>query len=210
MRKMGRALIWTLSLTVAGYAVFAYAFQPVGALVHPDIRAAFQARPAIVLTHVFAAVLALLIGPLQFWVRLRQGSPSFHRWSGRVYLGLGVLVGGLAGLYMAFHAYGGIASRLGFSGLALGWLYTGMRAYLSIRARDIAAHRAWLIRNYALTFAAVTLRLYVPAAVAFGVTFETAYPVIAWLCWVPNLVFAHWFVRRSVTSGRQVVVKREA
>ncbi len=39
------------------------------------------------------------------------------------------------------------------------WLYTGAQAYLSIRRRDVVAHRRWMIRNYALTFAAVTLRL---------------------------------------------------
>lgn len=48
---------------------------------------------------------------------------------------------------------------LGLAGLALAWLYTGLRAYLAIRARDIAAHRCWMVRNFALAFASVTLRL---------------------------------------------------
>ena len=98
---------------------------------------------------------------------------------------------------MAFHAFGGLPARLGFGVLALLWLYTGYRAYRAIRARDIAAHRRWMVRNFALTFAAVMLRLYLPSAMASGMAFELAYPVIAWLCWVPNLVVAEWIIRRT-------------
>lgn len=83
-----------------------------------------------------------------------------------------------------------LAARLGFACLALGWLYTGWRAYLAIRARDIVSHRRWMVRNFALTFAAVTLRLWLPASMASGIAFELAYPEIAWLCWVPNLLVA--------------------
>ena len=54
-----------------------------------------------------------------------------------------------------------------------------------------------MIHNFALTFAAVTLRIYVPAAIVAGVAFATAYPVIAWLCWVPNLLIAAWIARRT-------------
>jgi uncharacterized membrane protein len=149
------------------------------------------------MTHVFAAMLALLLGPFQFMSRLRAQQPMLHRWMGRVYLGGGVLIGGLAGLYMSFFAYGGLPSRLGFGSLALAWLYTGLRAYLAIRIRDIAAHRRWMIRNFALSFAAVMLRLYIPASVASGIEFSAAYPVIAWLCWVPNLLVAEWLVRQG-------------
>ncbi len=191
LRKTGRALLWLLSLGVAGYAVCVYAFFPVGAYVHPDIRSTLQANPAIVLTHAFASAFALAAGPLQFWARLRSVAPAVHRWIGRLYLCAGVLLGGISGLYMASHAYGGPVSRVGFGALAIAWLYTGLRAWLAIRARDVPAHRRWMVRNYALTFAAVTLRLYVPAALASGMEFATAYPLIAWLCWLPNLLLVN-------------------
>jgi len=54
-----------------------------------------------------------------------------------------------------------------------------------------------MVRNFALTFAAVTLRLWLPASIASGVAFEVAYPVVAWLCWVPNLVLAEWLFNRK-------------
>ena len=193
----GRILLWVLSLGVAAYAFVVYAFMPLGALVHPDIRPTFEAHRIGILLHVFGSVFALLLGPLQFSARLRRNALQVHRWLGRLYLGVGVLIGGLAGLYMAFHAFGGLVSQAGFAGLAIGWLYTGARAFVAIRSRNVVAHRAWMIRNFALTFAAVMLRLYLPAALAYGIAFEAAYPVIAWLCWVPNLVVAQWLITRT-------------
>jgi uncharacterized membrane protein len=161
------------------------------------MRAAFDAQRAAVYTHVFAAMFALALGPFQFSQRLRARHLTLHRWMGRLYLGVGVLAGGIAGLYMAFHAFGGAVARAGFACLALAWLYTGARAYLAIRSRDVAAHRRWMVRNFALAFAAVTLRIWVPASFATGLEFAAAYAVIAWLCWVPNLVVAELAFNRA-------------
>jgi|MudIll2142460700_1097286.scaffolds.fasta_scaffold30897_3 uncharacterized membrane protein len=206
MRLTGFALLVVLSLGVAGYAMGVYGFLPLGAGVHPDMRATFEAHRTGIYVHVFASAVALVLGPLQLSSRLRAARPGLHRWAGRVYLGAGVLPGGLAGLFMAFHAFGGPGSRFGFGCLALAWLFTGFRAYRSIRAGDTASHRRWMIRNFALTFAAVTLRLWLPAAVASGIPFEVAYPVVAWLCWVPNLLTAELLLRR--THGPSLERKR--
>jgi uncharacterized membrane protein len=197
MPRASYATLTVLSLGVAGYALVAYGLFPLGAAVHPDMRAGFAAHGIAVYAHVFGSVAALALGPFQFSAKLRSRRPALHRWMGRVYLGSGVLVGGLAGLYMSAFAFGGAVSQLGFAALAVGWLYTGLRAYLAIRARDVVAHRRWMVRNFALAFAAVTLRLWLPAAVALGVPFEVAYPAVAWLCWVPNLIVAEWFLRQT-------------
>jgi hypothetical protein len=57
-----------------------------------------------------------------------------------------------------------------------------------------------MIRNFALAFAAVMLRLYLPMAFAAGADFEESYRAIAWLCWVPNVLVAEWLVKRSEQS----------
>lgn len=186
-----------LSLGVAGYAVVAYGLLPLGAFVHPDMQATFRVHSIGIYTHIFASAVALALGPFQFSSRLRASRLQLHRWSGRGYLGVGVLFGGLAGLYMSLHAFGGIASQLGFGCLALAWLFTGQHAYLAIRRHDVAAHRRWMVRNFALTLAAVTLRLYLPASMAAGIAFDLAYPAIAWLCWVPNAVLAEVLLSRT-------------
>jgi hypothetical protein len=197
MRLASFAALVFLSLGVVGYAIAVYGFLPLGAVLHPDMRTTFETQRVALYTHVFASAFALALGPFQFSQRLRTSHPALHRWSGRFYLGVGVLVGGLAGLYVATHAFGGLVARLGFAGLALGWLYTGLRAYRAIRARHVVAHRRWMVRNFALTFAAVTLRLWLPMSMVSGVAFEPAYAVVAWLCWVPNLLVAELIFNRA-------------
>jgi hypothetical protein len=96
---------------------------------------------------------------------------------------------------MALQSLGGPAAHAGFGLLAIAWLASTLIAYRYILQRNFDAHRSWMIRSYALTLAAVTLRLYIPLSQIAGIPFEAAYPVIAWLCWVPNLAVAEWFVR---------------
>lgn len=192
MRSFSKGLFFFLAFGVAGYAAFAYGVLPLGSLVHPEMEANLLAHSTGIYTHAFASIVALALGPFQFSARLRQNHRNFHRWLGRGYLAVGVLVGGLSGLYMSQYAFGGPVAQLGFALLAVLWLYTGWRAYLAVRRGAIDEHRQWMVRNFSLTFAAVTLRLYLPASMAAGVEFATAYPVIAWLCWVPNVLFAEW------------------
>lgn len=197
LSRTGFGTMAFLSLGVAGYAAFVYGFLPLGNLLHPDMKVTYNAHSLGIYTHVFAALFALLLGPWQFSTRLRASRPVLHRWMGRFYLGAGVLIGGLAGLYMAFHAFGGIVAQTGFGMLAILWLFTGLRAYLAIRAGEVISHRRWMVRNFALSFAAVTLRIWLPGSVASGIPFEVAYPVIAWACWVPNLLVAELAFNRT-------------
>jgi uncharacterized membrane protein len=192
MHTGSKALLYILSVGVAAYGVIGYSVMPLGSLVHPDMKTGFVAHPVGVYVHVFAAAVALLLGPAQFSARLRQGHIHLHRWIGRAYLGVGVLLGGLSGLSLAPFAFGGGVAQLGFGTLAACWLYTGLRAFLAIRIGAIDEHRKWMVRNFSLTFAAVTLRLYLPAFHIAGIDFSIAYPVIAWLCWLPNLLVAEW------------------
>lgn len=203
LRRTGFATLVLLSITICGYAAYKYGFRPLGEGMHPAMRKSFESHPWAIYLHVFGAIAALAIGPFQFLGRLRARLPGLHRMLGRIYLGVGVLVGGLAGLFVALHAFGGWPTRLGFALLALAWLYTGVRAYRAIRAGDPRSHRQWMIRNFALTFAAVTLRLMIPAALVSGLRFADAYPFIAWLCWVPNLVIVELFMKRSTTSSAE-------
>jgi hypothetical protein len=54
-----------------------------------------------------------------------------------------------------------------------------------------------MIRSYALTAAAITLRMYLPLSFALKIPFEIGYPAIAWLCWVPNLLVAELYLQLS-------------
>jgi hypothetical protein len=68
----------------------------------------------------------------------------------------------------------------------------GWRAALK---RDFKSHPDWMLRSFALAFAAVTLRLYLPIAAMLGLDMDAAYRAIAWLCWVPNILLVEVWLR---------------
>jgi uncharacterized membrane protein len=204
MRVFWKIIFCVLVFGIAGYAAYAYIFMPLGAAVHPGLKISFLDHPLGIYLHIFPAIVALSLGPFQLSSKLRDKRPRLHRWTGRIYLGVGVLIGGTAGLYMARFAFGGTIAQIGFALLAVAWLYTGLRAYLFIRKGNIDNHRKWMIRNYALTFAAVTLRLYIPLSFLMEIEFETAYQAVAWLCWIPNLIFAEWYFNIKKTQAQEI------
>jgi uncharacterized membrane protein len=140
---------------------------------------------------------ALLAGPWQFSLRLRQRNLSLHRWLGRYYL-LSVALGSIAGLAMAVVSEEGLPTHLGFATLGVLWFATGLQAYRKIRAGGIEAHRRWMVRNFALSLAAVTLRNELPLMLfALHWSFHVSYITVSWLCWIPNLLVAEWMIRRT-------------
>jgi uncharacterized membrane protein len=183
-------------------------------IVRPEVAAApplgerFATYLPIFLCHVAGGTLALVLGPWQFWTRLRDRSPRLHRWLGRVYLSA-ILIGGVSGLYVAVRAFGRLPTKIGFTSLAMLWLVTGVMAYARVRLGDFKAHREWMIRNYALTFAAVTLRLWLPLLMVLGVQFIVAYTIISWLSWVPNLLAVELYLRGMKARRKRAVVVRE-
>ena len=145
-------------------------------------------------THILLGGLALLSGCTQFLPKLRQKRLALHRSLGKVYVA-SVLLSGCAGFGIAFAASGGLMGQLGFGTLSILWLFTTVQAFQAIRKRNISQHQNWMTRSYALCFAAVTLRLWLPIFLgAFGMSFDVAYPIIAWLCWVPNLAVAELII----------------
>lgn len=199
------AMLALMALAVAAYALLAYALQPAGLHTDEAMQAVYRLNPIVIHAHAFAAGLALLLGPCQFSTRLRTRRPRLHRWIGRVYLLAGIVVGGVSGLLLARLAQGGWVAQLGFACLAVVWLYTGVQGYRAIRRGERALHRRWMLRNHALTLAAVSLRVYLPLFLANGVPFHVAYPLIAWLCWVPNLAIAQWWLNRGPTPGAEAL-----
>jgi hypothetical protein len=155
--------------------------------------------------HITFGGIALLTGWTQFSKRLRGKYLAAHRVTGKIYV-VSVLLSSCAGLYIAFFATGGMISVTGFGTLALLWLFTDVKAYTSIRSLDINEHQKWMIRNYALTFAAVTLRIYLPLLIAFvfNGNFIPAYHVVSWLCWVPNIIVAEIIISQVVKNRKQV------
>lgn len=178
-----------LSVGIAAYSA-RYLLQP------PRTPAQALGNPLGVpwlVIHVGGAVTALALGSLQFVPGLRE--VGAHRWIGRTYV-LGCLVGGAAGLVLAPGSSAGPIASAGFGGLAVIWIAVNLLGWRAALDGRFAEHRRWMIRSWALTLAAVTLRLYLPAVMALDLPFLPWYRAIAFLCWVPNLVVAELWLRR--------------
>ena len=161
----------------------------------PAFNTHLTERRPMFLAHVIAASVALLLGGFQFFTQLWARALAVHRWIGRSYV-LAVLIGGLSGLVVGTQAVGGIVAAVGFSLLAMSWLGSTALALWYVRTGNINAHRCWMIRSFALTFAAVTLRIYLLIFTLSGFEYAEASVYLGWICWVPNLVFAEWYLRR--------------
>jgi len=149
---------WVMALLsfAAGCAVARMAQEP-AVLLGGQWNRMF-AIPLIGFAHTVGGGLASLIGPFQFIGSLRRRNRLLHMWLGRVYL-TAVGASGLAGLCLSPGSQASNTLGIAFVLLALAWLHTGWQAYVTIRRRDVEAHRRWMIRNFALTYAAVTLRI---------------------------------------------------
>lgn len=188
-RSAGMTLMILTSIAIAMHA-FGFLLQLSGS---PEFHARFDTVPIAATMHLVGGGIVLLVGGFQFLSGLRRVRPVIHRWMGRLYLAF-VAIGGVGGLILAPQSDGGLVAHFGFGLLAVLWLFSGWQAYAAIRAGDIANHRAWMMRNFAMTFGAVTLRIYLGLMTASGIPFEEAYPVVAWISWVPNLVLVEWFL----------------
>ncbi len=146
--------------------------------------------------HIIFGGIALLVGWMQFSQKWRSKRPDLHRLIGKIYV-VCVMLSALAGIFIGMNATGGVVSQVGFISLGVIWFSTTSLAFFQIRKGNVLLHQKLMIFSYAACFAAVTLRLWLPLLIiAHKGAFEPAYRIVAWLCWVPNIVVAWWLSRR--------------
>jgi len=193
--------LWGLAAFLSvGVALISYRYVVGMGPASPEILGNLFARPWLAV-HAAGAATALLVGGFQFLPALRRRR-SIHRWLGRIYA-TGCIVGGLAGLRLAFGTTAGVFAGVGFGLLALLWIYATTQAWRFARERRFEEHRRWMIRSFAMTFAAVTLRLYLPIAPMLGYDFMVGYRLTAWVSWIPNLILVELWMRRQMGSRLQ-------
>ena len=147
--------------------------------------------------HIGYGGLALLTGWSQFLSSWRRNHPSFHRVLGYVYI-ISVLVSSITGFIIALYSSGGTVASIGFGMLAVLWFTTILLAFINIKRGAIKEHQKWMIRNYSMTFAAVTLRIYLPIVLfASGNGIEFTLQVVSWVAWVPNIIVAEGYIQRE-------------
>jgi hypothetical protein len=148
--------------------------------------------------HVYTSMLVLFAGFTQFSGHVQSYHPRIHRTSGYIYVTNVLLITGPASLIMGVYANGGLTSKIAFITLGIGWITFTAIALIKAIKGDFVSHREFMIRSFALTLSALTLRAW---KYAITNTVELppmdVYRAVAWLGWVPNLIFAEVLIRRS-------------
>jgi uncharacterized membrane protein len=161
--------VWTAVIVLAIIGIAAAAHR-VAVLMHPaldalftpaaPVDATFARHPAITFIHIIPGTLFMVLGPLQFVPGIRARWVAFHRWSGRVFVASGFIIG-ISALVMSLGlrmAIGGANETAAITLFALVFLFDLSKAFIHIRRREIARHREWMIRAFAIGLAVAAIR----------------------------------------------------
>ena len=142
-------------------------------------------------THVYTSIFLMIFGAFQFSNYIQRKYIKLHRISGRIYVGILLLLSGPSGLVMSYYANGGLLAQVSFLLLSTFWmLFTFLSLYFILK-KQVIKHQKFAIRGFALTLSAISLRLFKYLLVFF---FEPlpmdAYRIAAWSGWTFNLLVA--------------------
>ena len=188
--------------TIVGYTVFRDDVQFLvlkQAYIHNEVwKTAFY-------IHVFSAFLALLAGFTQFSKELLRDHPKVHRLIGKIYVVNILPINFPAGFIMGVYANGGLPDKTAFLLLDFLWFFFTWKAYVCARNRQFADHKNYMIRSFALTCAAVTLRTW-KLILSSILTIDLAqlYIIDAWLAFIPNLLIAELIIRKNRILKRSI------
>lgn len=155
----------------------------------------------VLLAHIITASLAILIGPFQFFKKIRQKRMKLHRNLGKLYV-VSIFISSITGIYLSFFAFGGLISQIGFFALSIVWLVTTYLAYKYIRLKQIQKHEQWMYRSYAVTFVAVTFRIW-SAIIGYSLDdFQIGYSTAVWVSLIGNLAIVEYWIRKKLIKNK--------
>ena len=159
-------------------------------------------------THVYTSLFILLAGFTQFNKVILKSHKKIHRAIGYLYVIIILLFATPTGLIMGIHANGGWVAQFFFITLAVLWWWFTFKAFTTARQKDFKKHREFMIRSFALTLSAITLRLWKVVLVKlFHPAPMDVYMIIAGLGWIPNLIIAEYFIIKKMSSVKHLFLK---
>jgi hypothetical protein len=150
--------------------------------------------------HIFAGALCITTTLIQFSRYILKKTKAIHRWSGRIYVFVVLVLGAPTGLYMSFFAKGSFWERALFMFMAVFWFITTLYGLTTIHKRNMLAHKIWMMRSYAMAMTAVTFRVYHIVFYMIGWGHLENYEVSLWISVVGNMLFAEYFIYRASRS----------
>jgi uncharacterized membrane protein len=151
--------------------------------------------------HVFTCFFCLFAGLTQFSKEVMRRQKKTHRLLGKIYVFNILFINVPVGMILAVNANGGLLSKIAFSLLGILWCYFTSMAWIYARRKQFVRHRHFMIRSYALTLSALTLRLWKPVLMNLTtLDTYTIYQIDAWLGFGLNLLVAEWIIRREINQ----------
>src|SRR6202790_1091159 len=170
----------------------------------------FAHYPILTLVHIVPGLLFMVLGPLQFSSTIRARHLRWHRWSGRIFVSCGLVIG-ISALVMSFGmpAIGGINQAAATTLFATFFLFALCKAFWHIRRREIALHREWMIRTFAIGLAVAAIRpivgVFFATSPLTGLTPREFFGIAFWIGFVLHLIAAEAWIR-TTQAGKSVVV----
>ena len=169
----------------------------------------FARHSLLTAVHIIPGLLFMILGPLQFVPGLRSRRPVLHRRSGRVFVASGIVIGTTALVMSTRMSIGGINQSVATMLFAVVFLFDLVKAFVAIRRGDVARHREWMIRAFAIGLAVATIRPIVGAFFATrrlsGLTPHEFFGTAFWLGFTLHLIAAEGWVNYT----RTISVPRE-
>jgi hypothetical protein len=199
---------WTITLILVAIGVAVVARRSIQLLAPSQapprfpaaaaMDAGFARHPVLTMVHIVPGLLFVLLGPLQFVRTLRTRRPRLHRWTGRIVLGAGSIIGVSALVMSPQMAIGGLNETAATMLFGIFFLFALAKAFLFVRQRNFTLHREWAIRAFAIGMAVTTTRPIV------GVFFATSritqltphdfFGIAFWLGFTTHLIAAEAWI----------------
>jgi uncharacterized membrane protein len=215
--KFSPRALWgvVIVLVIIGIAAVVRRALYLTALVEPFINPEFGAFDAgfaqySVLTwlHIIPGFLFMVLGPLQFVRQIRSRNIQLHRWSGRVFVAAGVVIGVTALIMSFLMSIGGANETAATTFFAIIFLFALGKAFLHIRRREIIQHREWMIRAFAIGLAIATVRPIV--GMFFGLTDlspQEFFGIAFWLGFTSHLIIAEVWINYTRPKVKEAKLK---
>jgi len=174
----------------------------------------FAHHPKLTLIHIVPGLLFMLLGPLQFSSSIRARHLRWHRWSGRVFVACGFVIG-ITALIMSLGmpAIGGVNQAAATTLFGSYFLVALSRAFWLIRRREIAMHREWMIRAFSIGLAVATIRpimgIFFATSRLSGLTPREFFGIAFWIGFTLHLMAAEAWIRATQSPRRQFEAVRE-
>lgn len=173
---------------------------------HEAASAFFKSLPfannMLLVIHIAAALPAIIVGPLLFHTGFRKNWLPWHKRLGKFYV-FGCWISAVSVLPLAMANYAGLVAYIGFGCMACLWLITTYFAYTAIRNKDPVAHRRWMMRSYAMTFAFVHVNLTYPLFLPYGLLTTGGIKAFqSMVSWLFNLMVVELYLDGTNTAGR--------